>query len=178
MKKHSNFSWCPLPWFEQLPNVGAQAFKKEIILSTTWNQSLISYEMREPLICTLNATTSYDCWCEKKWSPIVDFIFMSKFCSSSNYAYPAYMIRWYLLKPSACSEATLNKLQIAQQYWKKIILTSICDLFGCKRAGGRTQNKVSTMRFLIAASFLHKNDSLSSCQASLFAQCLRNDLLQ
>lgn len=158
--------------------MGVQAFKKEIILSTTWHQDAILYETREPLICTPNATVSYGCWCEKKWSPILDFIFMWKFCFSLNYACPARMIRQHLLKPSASSEATLNKLQIAQQYWRKIELTSMCDHFGCKHAGGRTQNKIGTMRFLTAASFLHKNDSLSSCQASLFTQCLRNDLLQ
>lgn len=158
MKKHSNFSWCPLPLFEQLPNVGLQAFKEEIILSTTWKQSLISHEMKAPLIYTCNATVSYSCWCEKKWSLILDLIFMRKFCSSLSYTCPACMTRQHLLKPSTSSEATLNKQQRAQ-HWRKIVLTNMCDhktQFSCRSAGGKTQNKISTVRFLIAASFLKK----------------------
>lgn len=144
--------------FEQLPNVGLQAFKEEIILSTTWKQSLISHEMKAPLIYTCNATVSYSCWCEKKWSLILDLIFMWKFCSSLSYTCPACMTRQHLLKPSTSSEATLNKQQRAQ-HWRKIVLTNMCDhktQFSCRSAGGKTQNKISTVRFLIAASFLKK----------------------
>lgn len=130
--------------------VRVQAFKKETILSTSWNQSLVAHETRQPLICISNETVCYSCWGEKKWSLYRTWFLGGNFAfHSMTPAQPVYH--------TCSSQALVQKLLgrcSKQQNNTGEKLTSTCDhraQFSCKRAGGRTQKKTGVFHCSLAS---------------------------
>lgn len=147
-KPHSNFSWCPLPWSEQWE----YKLKNKTILSTSWNQSLVAYETRQPLICISNETVCYSCWGEKKWSLYRTWFLSENFAfHSMTPAQPVYR--------TCSSQALVQKLlgRCSKQHNNtgEKLTSNLWSQGSVQLQESRWKNSEQNWSFSLLLSFLH-----------------------